>query len=290
VTIDLDPVGTLDARTCDRSFEALYRHWERHQWSSLQVDYTVDTASFRRLDERAREDLLSIFAHFFVGEFEVARLLAPFLLAAPDYDVQLLLATQVADEHRHLQSILRVHDEVFGIVGGIDVVQAFTADRIEPVAVHLFSALEQVVRALETERDEDSFLRAMIGYHVLTEGSVARANQTLASRRFPLVGAFPGLVEAQRLAVRDELRHVGIGICYARRRLARDPVRARQVIGDLVDTFVQLGEYVVDQALSDTEGRLAGAYGLDPVTVWTEVQRQLRLRLRAIGLEAVGAA
>src|SRR5579859_5633390 len=136
MTLDLDPVE-IRAGERDRSFEALYRHWERHQWSSLQVDYTVDAASFRRLDERERDDLLSIFAHFFVGEFEVARLLAPFLLAAPDYHVQLLLATQVADEHRHLQSILRVHEEVFGVEGGIDAVQAFTADRLEPVAAHL---------------------------------------------------------------------------------------------------------------------------------------------------------
>ena len=56
-----------------------------------------------------------IFAHRFHAEFNVARLLAPFLLAAPTYDVQLLLATQVSDEHRHLQAVLRIYEEVFGV-------------------------------------------------------------------------------------------------------------------------------------------------------------------------------
>ena len=55
-----------------------------------------------------------VFAHRFHSEFNVAALLAPFLLAAPDYDVQLLLATQVADEHRQIESLLRVYSEVFG--------------------------------------------------------------------------------------------------------------------------------------------------------------------------------
>ncbi|MGH3469587.1 MAG: hypothetical protein ACRDQF_17855, partial [Thermocrispum sp.] len=41
------------------------------------------------------------------------------------------------------------------------------------------------------------------------------------------VGWFPGLREAQRLAVRDEVRHIGIGVSYARRRLTSDGARAR---------------------------------------------------------------
>ena len=69
-----------------------------------------------------------IFAHRFHAEFNVARLLAPFLLAAPSYDVQLLLATQVSDEHRHLQAVLRIYEEVFGVQGGIDAVRE-VADR-----------------------------------------------------------------------------------------------------------------------------------------------------------------
>jgi hypothetical protein len=85
------------------SSSALYEHWERHQWSSLAIDLSVDAATFQLLDQAERDGLVWMFANRFHAEFNVARLLAPFLLAAPDYEMQLLLATQVADEHRHLQ-------------------------------------------------------------------------------------------------------------------------------------------------------------------------------------------
>jgi ribonucleotide reductase beta subunit family protein with ferritin-like domain len=167
--------------------------------------------SFATLDEQTRTRLLWVFAHRFHAEFNVAALLAPFLLAAPDYDVQLLLATQVADEHRHIESLLRVYSNVFGVEGGFDAVKALANTQLDPVAASLYEALDGMVRALETSRDEDTFLRAVVAYHLLAEGSIGRANQTFVATQFDRVGSFPGLHDAQRLAVRDEVRHIGIG-------------------------------------------------------------------------------
>jgi len=98
----------LERRTTP--YAALYEHWERHQWSALALDLTTDAASFQALSQTERDGLVWIFANRFHAEFNVARLLAPFLLAAPDYGMQLLLATQVADEHRHLQTVLRIYE------------------------------------------------------------------------------------------------------------------------------------------------------------------------------------
>src|SRR5215211_1075653 len=106
-----------------RPFRALYEHWERHQWSPFAIDFSTDGASFAALDEPTRDGLVLVFAHRFHAEFNVAALLAPFLLAAPDYEVQLLLATQVADEHRHIEAVLRIYEEVFGVQGGIEAVK-----------------------------------------------------------------------------------------------------------------------------------------------------------------------
>jgi hypothetical protein len=122
-----------------------------------------------------------VFAHRFHAEFNVAALLAPFLLAAPDYDIQLLLATQVADEHRHIESLLRVYSDVFGVEGGFDAVKALADAQLDPVAASLYEALDGIVRALENSRDEDTFLRAVIAYHLLAEGSIGRANQTFVA-------------------------------------------------------------------------------------------------------------
>ena len=119
-------VAALEQRASP--FSALYAHWERNQWSALALDLETDRRSFEALDPSAQAGMVWIFAHRFHAEFSVARLLAPFLLAAPSYDVQLLLATQVADEHRHLQAVLRIYEEVFGVRGGIDAVRE-VADR-----------------------------------------------------------------------------------------------------------------------------------------------------------------
>ena len=266
-----------------RSFGALYEHWERHQWSPFAIDFAVDAATFAGLDAETRDRLMWVYGHRFHAEFNVAELLAPFLLAAPDYDVRLLLATQVADEYRHVESVLRVYSEVFGVKGGIDEIKALADSSLDPVAATLYDALDGVVRELDGNRDEDTLLRAVLAYHVLAEGSIGRANQSFLGARLDHVGPFPGLVEVQRLAVRDELRHVGIGISYARRRLAADGERAATVIGEIVDGFLLFGAAL----LADVSPRVAddfrAGYGADPSEMWAEVLRQLRLRLRSIG-------
>ncbi len=149
--------------------------------------------------------------------------------------------------------------------------------------------LDGVVRALEESRDEDTFLRAVVAYHLLAEGSIGRANQTFVAGQFDRVGSFPGLREAQRLAVRDEVRHIGIGVSYARRRLARDGPAARALISELVDGFRALGESLLESTSPELAADFVEAYGAEPATLWAEVQRQLQLRLRSIGLTSTAS-
>jgi ribonucleotide reductase beta subunit family protein with ferritin-like domain len=284
VRVDQEAVEIEEFVADPRPFRALYEHWERHQWSPFAIDFSVDADSFAALDEQTRTRLVWVFAHRFHAEFNVAALLAPFLLAAPDYDVQLLLATQVADEHRHIESLLRVYSEVFGVQGGIQAVKVLADSQLDPVAATLYEALDGVVRALESSRGEDTFLRAVVAYHLLAEGSIGRANQTFVATQFARVGFFPGLRQAQRLAVRDEVRHIGIGVSYARRRIARDGQPVRALITELVDGFHALGENLLEHTPPELARDVAEAYGAKPGTLWAEVQRQLQLRLRSIGL------
>jgi ribonucleotide reductase beta subunit family protein with ferritin-like domain len=288
VRIDQEAAEIQEFVADPRPFRALYEHWERHQWSPLKIDFSVDAESFGALDETARTGLVRLFAHRFHAEFNVAVLLPRFLLAAPDYDVQLLLATQLADEHRHIESVLRVYAEVFDIRGGIEAVKTLADAQLDPVAASLYEALDGVVRALEQSRDEDTFLKAVVAYHLLAEGSIGRANQTFAATQFDRVGSFPGLREAQRLAVRDEVRHIGIGVSYARRRVARDGQPVRALITELVDGFHALGESLLETTSPELAADFVEAYGAAPATLWAEVRRQLQLRLRSIGLTDTG--
>lgn len=268
---------------------ALYEHWERHQWSALAVDLRRDARSFAGLGTSEREGLIWVFAHRFHAEFHVARLLAPFLLAAPDWETQLLLATQTADEHRHLQLVLRVYEEVFGISGGIESVRELADRNMDVVAQTLYERLERQIGLLERDRQADTFLKSVVAYHLLGEGVVARTAQNLAGPRYRAFGDFPGLERGQRLVARDEARHIGIGVSYCRRRLRDDPERARTVIGEAIEEFAELAGQLLGAAEGSLDELVRSGYGVEPACFYGEAMRSLELRLRSIGFWEGGA-
>jgi ribonucleotide reductase beta subunit family protein with ferritin-like domain len=264
------------------SFASLYAHWERNQWSALELDLSADAKAFEGLDNEAREGILWIFAHRFHAEFNVARLLAPFLLAAPDYESQLLLATQVADEHRHLEVVLRIYREVFGVSGGIDAIRALADQSTDPVAERLYGMLHARVAPLLTDRSAGAFLQAITGYHLIGEGVIARTAQNLAVREYERFGDFPGLLAGQRLVARDEARHIGFGVAYARRSLSRDREGALAAIGEVIDDFAATAVELLDTANRRMSTIVRSGYGVDPLGFYAEAMRLLQLRLRSI--------
>ena len=265
-------------------YTALYEHWERHQWSALAINLTTDAATFQTLGETDSEGLVWIFANRFHAEFNVARLLAPFLIAAPSWEMQLLLATQTADEHRHLQVVLRIYEEVFGVKGGIDAVRKVADGNLDPVSkTLLYDKLEEWVSPLNERRDEDTFLQAVVVYHLLGEGVIARTGQNLAARRYEQLQGFPGLIEGQRLVGRDEARHIGIGVSYLRSRMDADPTRTRALVAEVMDDLLVVAAEMLERANADLGNLAVSGYGVDPEGFHREVMRLVNLRLRSIG-------
>lgn len=263
---------------------SLYAHWERCHWSPLDLDLRTDAATFASLGEEERDGFAWMFANRFHAEFNVARLLAPFLLAAPDYEMQLLLATQVADEHRHLQAVLRIYEEVLGIQGGIGAVRDAADAGLDPVSrTLLYDKLERWVLPLLDSGDEDTFLRAVTCYHVLGEGVVARAGQNLTAAQYHRFRGFPGLTEGQRLVARDEARHIGIGVSYVRRRMDADPEHTRDVVGEVVDDLLEVAAEMLDAANDGIADLVRSGYGVDPQAFFAEGMRLTQIRLRSIG-------
>jgi ribonucleotide reductase beta subunit family protein with ferritin-like domain len=107
-----------------RPYRALYDHWERTQWTAGGIDFRTDAASFQALSPEQQQGLLWIFSHRFHAEFSVATVLSPFITAAPTYEAQLLLAAQISDEFKHMQCVLRIYEEVFGVKGGIPAIRS----------------------------------------------------------------------------------------------------------------------------------------------------------------------
>jgi ribonucleotide reductase beta subunit family protein with ferritin-like domain len=265
------------------AYEALYEHWERNQWNALALDLDRDARSFRGLRESERDGLIWIFAHRFHAEFNVARLLAPFLIAAPSWEMELLLATQTADEHRHLRLVLRVYEEVFDISGGIEAVRELADRNLDFVADTLYGRLEDHVSRLARHPDADHFLKAIVVYHLIAEGVIARTAQNLAAPMYGRFGDFPGLTRGQRLVARDEARHIGIGVSYCREQMTLAPERTRRLVGEVIDEFSTLAVELLSAADERLGDLVRSGYGVDPDDFYAEVMRLMQLRLRSIG-------
>jgi ribonucleotide reductase beta subunit family protein with ferritin-like domain len=266
------------------AFPALYAHWERNQWSALALDLETDRRSFRALADEERAGMVWIFAHRFHAEFNVARLLAPFLMVAPTYEVQLLLSTQIADEHRHLQAVLRIYEEVFGVEGGIEGVRAVADQNMDLVAERLYERLEHYVGRLGPGSTEDEFLAAVVVYHLLAEGVIARTAQNLAATQYERL-AFPGLAEGQRLVARDEARHIGIGVSYVRQRMERDPEGTSRVIGEILQDLLTLWSDLLGPANAEMGEIVRSGYGVEPIEFYQEALRLAQLRFSSVGYE-----
>ena len=132
-------------------------------------------------------------------------------------------------------------------------------------------------------RDEDTFLQAVTCYHVLGEGVVARTGQNLAAAQYDRFRGFPGLMEGQRLVARDEARHIGIGVSYARKRMDENPDHARAVIGEVVDELLEVAADMLDTANDEMTDLVRSGYGVDPQAFFDEGMRLTQIRLRSIG-------
>ena len=62
------------------------------------------------------------------------------------------------------------------------------------------------------------------------------------------------------------------------------------MITELVDGFRALGESLLEGTSPELAADFVEAYGAVPSTLWAEVQRQLHLRLRSIGLTSTGSS
>lgn len=264
-------------------FRALYDHWERTRWSLSQLDYTVDRTSFEALDAAERLRLRDLFAHRYDGESTVARLLTPFVSAAPDAEVELLMATQLVDELRHVRTIVRIYEEVFGIDGGAEAVQALADAGRDPITAQLYAEMERWVRALADDPGPDTYLRAVTAYHLLGEGAVAWVSTRFAERAVPSIAEFPGILAGQVLVCRDESRHIGIGVTYARRELVRDRNRALACIGEVVGSATALFDRLRGDADGAMPGEVERLYGTSADGYHEEVVRMVGVRMRAIG-------
>jgi len=96
------------------SYLDLYRKAVKQAWSPDELDFSRDKQEWEFLSPEAKRRRIWSMRMFFDGEERVAGLLAPFVWAAPDKEVEAFAATQLADEVRHTIFFDRYWREVVG--------------------------------------------------------------------------------------------------------------------------------------------------------------------------------
>src|SRR3954449_2681886 len=114
------------------SYKELYLLWERQQWATQDLDFSQDRIDWHeRIDPDERFQRMTGLSAFFIGEERVTVELAPIMRAVPDDEMRLFLATQIADEARHVAFFDRFYREV-GVLEAEGL-----RERLEETSAHL---------------------------------------------------------------------------------------------------------------------------------------------------------
>jgi len=267
-------------------YRQLYALWERQNWKSTELDFSLDREQWLTTTTHAQESTLWSIGAFYVGEERVTADLAPFLLAAPTGEIELFLATQLVDEARHAAFFDRFGAEVMALDG-----EDFRA-RMREMEEGLAGAWRQVfddglretAAQLRARPDDRSlFVKGVATYHMVVEGFLAVTGQKFVREWFADHGMYPGFVEGFGLVERDEHRHIAFGMRFLRDAVAEDP-RHRQTVEDVVlDLVPKAGHVFVPPYARDPSDFLS--YGYHSSEIYGYAYTTLKRRMALLGIE-----
>ena len=207
-------------------YKQLYQLWERQQWLTQELDFTLDREHWQGFPPEERKQRMYGLSSFFIGEQRVTEELGPMMVAAPDEDMRVFLSTQIADEARHVRFFDRFYSEV-------GVLEADSLDgRLEETSAHLNPAFNELfdemlgarVRRLSEDRtDLEALVEAIVLYHMVIEGMLALTGQHFIIDFNEREGTLPGFVRGFNFVARDEHRHVAFGARFLRDVVAEEP-------------------------------------------------------------------
>ncbi|WCB92423.1 ribonucleoside diphosphate reductase small subunit [Baekduia alba] len=286
----------LDARA-DRGLATLlsprelYLLWERQHWATQDIDFTQDRIDWHeRIPEEERFQRMYGLSSFFIGEQRVEAELAPLMRAVPDEDMRMFLATQIADEARHVAFFDRFYSEV-GVLESDSL-----AARLEETAAHVnpeFTVLFDEILKGKADRlavapdDLECAVEFVTIYHMIVEGMLALTGQHFIIDYNEQQGTLPGFVEGFTNVARDEHRHVAFGAWFLRHMAQRDPKYGEAVqrtlveVGPVADGVLK-PKFMDGVADDDTET----LFGVSVEETRAFAMQALSRRLKVIGLMA----
>lgn len=208
-----------------------------------KLDSTVE----EEIDDARRERLITTLCNYAVGETAALEGSAGLVRIAPDRNSKIFMATQVADEARHLEVFLHRLREL-GVVDPESEIER----RAQPALVDFKGSLLELV-------SEGDWQAAVFAQNVILE--------SMEYTVFRVHAATADAVTKDVLAgvISDERRHAGFGENDLGRSLATDPLgrrRLREIRSHLDPMVLGVFEAALDDvgALAPERSRIAGEY------------------------------
>ena len=272
-------------------YRQLYELWERQQWQTQELDFAADREDWRGFPDEERFQRMYGLSSFFIGEQKVTEELGPMMRAAPTQDMQVFLATQIADEARHV----RVFDRFYAEVGVLD--SDSLAARLKETEKHLNPAFNVLfdemlgsrVRTLANDpTDTVALVEAITLYHMVIEGMLALTGQHFIIDFNEREGTLPGFVRGFNFVARDEHRHVAFGARFLRDMVAED-ARYKEAIQRTLAEALEVADKVLTPPWAEGQEDDYEFFGVSVNDSRDFAAQALTRRLKVIGLVPAAA-
>jgi ribonucleoside-diphosphate reductase beta chain len=265
--------------------QELYELWERQHWMSQDIDLEQDKRDWASLGEEERDHLLWNLSSFFIGEERVTTQFSGLVAAYDDEQEESFLASQQADEARHMQFFDRFYREVIGYD------DPEVGKRLEQTREHLNDAFvklfdESLVEAGQTllrdPRDREAKVDFVTTYHMVIEGALALTGQNFITEYFESRDLLPGFREGFGNIATDEHRHVAYGTWFLQQSAGRDEVLAKRMQQKLQELIPVAAGVLVPPGYDPNEEYEILGYSSTQVNEFAF--KSLSRRLKAIGV------
>jgi ribonucleoside-diphosphate reductase beta chain len=271
------------------SYRQLYELWERQQWATQDLDFSVDRRQWHeQFDAEERCMRMYGLSSFFVGEQRVTAELAPMVRAAPTEEIRIFLSTQIADEARHVAFFNRFYSEV-GVLESDNLQDrlAETSQHLNQDFARVFDEMlhDRVDRLAVEPEDLETLVEAVTIYHMIVEGMLALTGQHFIIDYNERVGTLPGFVEGFTNVARDEHRHVAFGARFLRESAQADP-KYRDAIQRTLEQVAPAADGVLRPTWVDPGDDDVVLLGSSVSDARAFAVQALQRRLKVIGLAA----
>jgi ribonucleoside-diphosphate reductase beta chain len=272
-------------------YRELYHLWEKQQWLTQDLDFSQDRIDWHeKIPEEERFQRMYGLSSFFIGEQKVADELGPVMRAAPTEVQRIFLATQIADEARHVAFFDRFYSEVGVLEGADDLEQRLeaTAEHTNEAFDKLFDDLlkERVDRLAQEPEDQDALVETITLYHMVIEGMLALTGQHFIIDYNEREGTLPAFVEGFSNVARDEHRHIAFGVRFLLDKVQEDE-RNLKVIQGMLEKATPIADGVIDPPWAEEDDW--DLFGVSRDETHAFAAQCLARRLKVIGLVPAGA-